>query len=76
MEDAMARHLAGQTGVVDRSRFGCVRGLVAVWCTEEMAATCWAGHLHNRLTNALDGSQDELGGGEVHQQWTRIGMAE
>eukprot|EP00969_Alexandrium_andersonii_P178014 7871943-Alexandrium_andersonii.AAC.1 len=41
-----------------------------------MAAMCRAGHLHNHRTNALDGSQDDLGGGEAHQQWIRIGMAE
>eukprot|EP00969_Alexandrium_andersonii_P089795 3965193-Alexandrium_andersonii.AAC.1 len=72
----MGRHLQGKRGVVNRTRLECVRDLVAAWRTEEMAATCRAGHLHNHLTNALDGSQDELGGGEAHAQWARVGMAE
>eukprot|EP00969_Alexandrium_andersonii_P148975 6587324-Alexandrium_andersonii.AAC.1 len=40
-----------------------------------MAATCRDGHLRNHLTNALDGSQDEMGGGEAHKQLTQLNMA-
>eukprot|EP00969_Alexandrium_andersonii_P045857 2012018-Alexandrium_andersonii.AAC.1 len=41
-----------------------------------MAATCRDGHLRNHLANALGGSQDEIGGGEAHKQWTRLGVAQ
>eukprot|EP00969_Alexandrium_andersonii_P283325 12525353-Alexandrium_andersonii.AAC.1 len=62
MEEVMQRQLSGDFSIRKRSRTQCLAGLVTAWCTPEIVDTCARGRYRNHLSNALDGSEDSLGG--------------
>ena len=63
-----------EPGNINRRPQDVVNDLCAAWRSVDHTMGV-RGHLHNGLTNALDGSQDHLITGEARHCWQELGMA-
>ena len=59
-----------------RRRQDCVSDLAACWRDSEMHLRALAGWKANMITNALDGSENNLGSSEMQGYWMELGMDE
>ena len=59
-----------------RRRQDCVSDLAACWRDSDMHLYALAGWKANMITNALDGSENNLGSSEMQGYWMELGMDE
>ena len=76
LADLFDQHERNPAGCPSRHRNDCARDLGLVWSRPLMHLRASEGFVHNMLTAALDGSDDDRAGSEVAGFWKELNMTE